>query len=314
MHFMDVITVCIASIGRPHLIDTLLSLEAIKVPDGFRVLVVIADDSPDGSVEVVLAGFTSRFTVLRLHPGSRNISIARNACLDHARGEWIAFLDDDETVSPDWLVDLLDTAREFEADCVLAPVHPVYPKDTPDWFALENPLFQDWGWHEHGREHPQGRSGNTLVRRALIETHRLRFDASFGRTGGEDTEFFERCHQLGAKMVVTNRAAAREEVPADRVTTAYVHDRCARTGQIYARVKHQSADMTSIRWMGFILGTFLKLGASLSLYVATAWWGPRLRLRFGAWVASNRGKLREVFGHDLPVIDGGGAIAPAHDR
>ena len=60
-----------------------------------------------------------------------NISIARNACLEHSRGELLVFIDDDETATPEWLASLVAKMDESGADVVLGPVKAIYGTPTP---------------------------------------------------------------------------------------------------------------------------------------------------------------------------------------
>ena len=68
-----------------------------------------------------------------MHCPASNISIARNACLDNSTGDFLAFIDDDETASNDWLVELMETAEATGADAVLGPVRAVYSDAAPGW-------------------------------------------------------------------------------------------------------------------------------------------------------------------------------------
>lgn len=143
---MSAITIAIASTGRPTLARCLASLAAVAVPADTTLDLLIADDSPDGRVApIVAAAGPLPFPVRILATAARNVSLARNACLDAAAGDLIAFVDDDEWVEPQWLARLLAAMAEFNADCVFGPVHPVYPAGTPDWIVRANPLHVDWG-------------------------------------------------------------------------------------------------------------------------------------------------------------------------
>ena len=58
------------------------------------------------------------------------------------RGDFLAFIDDDETASENWLVGLIETAETTEADAVLGPVQAVYDKrraalDAPGRFSFD---------------------------------------------------------------------------------------------------------------------------------------------------------------------------------
>jgi hypothetical protein len=65
------------------------------------------------------------------------------------------------------------------------------------------------------------RTGNVLFDRALVNGMSEPFDPSYGLTGGEDADFFERMLQRGHSFVWCNEAPVYENVPAERQTTAY---------------------------------------------------------------------------------------------
>ena len=115
----ETITVCIPSIGRPSLVRLLRSLEDMDRP--LPVRVVVADDSGDGAARrLVEASGPWRLSIELCSVGARNISSARNACLDRAQGAFVAFVDDDEWVNGDWLVHLYRTALHYRADAAAA--------------------------------------------------------------------------------------------------------------------------------------------------------------------------------------------------
>src|ERR1700728_1366179 len=60
-------------------------------------IIVVADGSPDDPSEE-LKGFGSAVTLIRKRNGGA--ASARNSGIDHAQGEWIAFLDADDHWEP----------------------------------------------------------------------------------------------------------------------------------------------------------------------------------------------------------------------
>ena len=48
-----------------------------------------------------------------------------------ARGNWLAFFDDDQWAEPGWLAELYRTAQEQEADCVGGAVFLDLPESVP---------------------------------------------------------------------------------------------------------------------------------------------------------------------------------------
>ncbi len=88
----------------------------MNVPERARLRVIVADNDAEPSARALVEGLRPEmpFDILYVHCPHSNISIARNCCLDNSTGDFLAFLDDDETVSGDWLTRLLETARTTE--------------------------------------------------------------------------------------------------------------------------------------------------------------------------------------------------------
>lgn len=228
------VDVCICTFRRPAIVETLRSIAAQQGVEGDIVRIIVADnDEQPSACELVLREAEALGLDLHyVHAPARNISLARNACLNAAAAEWIAFLDDDETASPGWLAALLAEARRGGWDAVLGPVEAVYSAAAPDW-------MQAGGYHSTGPvwvdgEIRTGYSGNVLMRRDLIEAAGLRFDLQFGRTGGEDVDFFYRLRDAGGAIGFAPAAHASEPVPDNRAHLDWLLARSFRSGQTHA--------------------------------------------------------------------------------
>ena len=169
---------------------------------------------------------------------------------------------------------------------------------SPDWIVRADPLYVDWG--PRGRIVDTGRTGNTLVKRALIERTGLRFDPALGTTGGEDTEFFRVLGRAGAVMVVTDDAHIFEEAPADRLCRYYLRRRSLRKGQSFARYKLQDIGASAVARAIFYGDAALKalLAGAGSVLVWPFDRASSLRLALLGWM--NAGKLREMTGLPPP--------------
>ncbi len=101
-------TVVIRSLGRPHLASALASV-ARQTHREIEVLVIDAT----GGEHPSMADRCGDFPLLYI-PGSKPLTRpeAANRGLDHARGAWIIFLDDDDFFEPDHIARLLKTATE----------------------------------------------------------------------------------------------------------------------------------------------------------------------------------------------------------
>ena len=88
--------------------------------EGVDVEVVVVDDgSSDGTRTHLGRERDARLRVVR-HERPRGVAVARNAGIRAARGEWVAFLDDDDLWAPRKLRTQIDRARETDADFVLS--------------------------------------------------------------------------------------------------------------------------------------------------------------------------------------------------
>jgi succinoglycan biosynthesis protein ExoM len=230
---MSTIDVGICTYRRPAVVEALASLARQALPPGTRLHVIVADNDaePEARERILAAAAAHGLDVSYLHAPARNISLARNACLDTATAPFVAFLDDDETAAPDWLAALLAEAERDGWDAVLGPVKAVYAPDAPAWLA-EGDFHSTSPTRAAGRI-AKGYAGNVLIRREAIESRALRFDLRLGRQGGEDDDFFYRLTDAGGTIGYAPEAVAFEPVPEARASLKWLLTRSFRTGQTH---------------------------------------------------------------------------------
>jgi glycosyltransferase involved in cell wall biosynthesis len=103
------VTVAVSTWNRAHLVGRAIASILAQTFADFEVLVV--DDGSTDHTPGVLAGIGDpRLRIIRLDPNG-GISRARNAALATARGEWLAFLDDDNEWEPEYLARQLALAE-----------------------------------------------------------------------------------------------------------------------------------------------------------------------------------------------------------
>ena len=107
------VSAVIPHLDRADLLDRALGcLAAQRLPPGTDLEVIVVDNgSSDGSARVA-AGHGARRIPLGANQG---FSKALNRGLAAARGDWIAVLNDDVEIAPDWLAALLGAAQRDEA-------------------------------------------------------------------------------------------------------------------------------------------------------------------------------------------------------
>ena len=82
-------------------------------------LILIDDGSPDHCGTLCDRYGEQDRRILVIHQENQGVSAARNAGVKAAHGQYIAFVDSDDWVEPDYLVELLQAAEQSEADAVV---------------------------------------------------------------------------------------------------------------------------------------------------------------------------------------------------
>jgi len=234
------VDVCVCTYRRASLADTLGSIAALQIPAGIKVRVIVADNDDTPSARVLVQHTTQALGIncLYVHAPARNISVARNACLDAADAPLMAFLDDDETATESWLEKLISSQRSTGATVVFGPIMAIYPPE-PAWLRQADlhsirPTIRKSG------EIDTGYTSNVLIHRAGLSDASLacRFDPGLGRSGGEDTEFFRRLHELGARLTFCSDAYVNEIVTPGRANLVWLLKRSFRSGQTYGQLSN----------------------------------------------------------------------------
>ena len=288
---MDV-SVCICTCRRRTLADTIASVLRQDCLGRIEAELIVCDDDPARSAQAKVQALaaSSPIAIRYVASGAGNVAAARNLCLGAAAGCWIAFIDDDEKADADWLSQLLATQVAHDADVVKGFVRALYPDDTPPYVLAGNPYQRDYG--PTGTRLRVSAAGNVLFRRALAVDNNIRFDERFGRSGGEDTDFFRRYGALGARMVASREAVVSEIVPHERVTADYFRRRYLRLGQTNARQLGPAGGLARA-------GEGVKaaiLVALLSIYPLTPFLGGRAYFRCFSKFWYSRGMLQGLRG------------------
>jgi len=287
------IDVCVCTYRRRELEDTLRSIGAMTVPDNATVRVIVADNDVRPSARELVYALAAQlpFQVVYVHCPASNISLARNACLENAVGEYLAFIDDDSTAAKDWLVELLAAAEMSGADAVLGPVRSVYPDTAPRWmregdFHSTGPVWVDG-------EIRTGYSGNVLLRRFSPRIAGRRFSLVLGQTGGEDTEFFTHLHRAGGMICFAPGAIVHEPVPDNRARFSWLATRRFRVGQTHGRLLGGARRGTNIIPQVGLAATKL---AYCALAAAALAFVPVLRNRFALRGTMHAGAISGLLG------------------
>jgi glycosyltransferase involved in cell wall biosynthesis len=191
--------------------------------------VVLIDNDPGGSALAPLRALNDpRIRVV--HEPRAGVANARNAGLRAARGELIAFLDDDEIAPAGWLAELMRVQKACNADAVFGPVRTRLaspPRDHREYFDA---FFARDPGHAEGLIGTFYGCGCSLVRRAALPAHEP-FSPERNEIGGEDDLLFQTMEAAGARFAWAPDAHVWETPEPARVTLAYTLRRAFAYGQ-----------------------------------------------------------------------------------
>jgi succinoglycan biosynthesis protein ExoM len=164
---------------------------------------------------------THRLAVNYCVEPQQNIALARNMAFQHASGDFIAFIDDDEFPADDWLCALFKACEAYGVAGVLGPVIPYYELEPPQWVKkggfFDRPAYKT-GYKLNWAE---SRTSNGLIRRSILNGAGAPFRSEFD-TAGEDVDFFRRMMETGCAFIWCNEAIVYEEVPSSRCNRSYL--------------------------------------------------------------------------------------------
>ncbi len=228
------ITVCVCTYKRPQLLRLLLeALRCQETHQRFTYSIVIVDNDSEHSGKPIVDEFEAKggVRVLYCNEPVQNIALARNMAIDNSQGNLIAFIDDDETPIQQWLWLLHEIMCSHKVAGVLGPVLPRFQQQPSSWIVrsklCERKRFCTGTYLKSAID---TRTGNILLSKAFLDSHRFRFDRAFGLTGGEDCELFRRMMKKGAEFVWCDEACVYEAVPSSRLTRKYMLKRALLRG------------------------------------------------------------------------------------
>lgn len=201
-------TVIVPTYRRPaRLSACLASLEALEYPRDRLEIVVAVDEREGPSLTTEHEALARRMPLKFLRLDHGGPAAARNAAAHVARGQFLAFTDDDCAPSPDWLLrleePLSDGARVVGGRTVNALADNLFSEASQ---TLVEHVYRYC--NADPRDSRFFASNNLAVETALFR-QLDGFDESFGLAGGEDRDLCDRLLAAGVRLVYQPQAVVR---------------------------------------------------------------------------------------------------------
>lgn len=227
-------TILICTRDRAALLaETLASLRHLEHPGEPYEAVIVDNGSTDDTRGVVeRAAAASPVDLRYVYEPRGGLSAARNTGVREARGESIAFTDDDVLVDPGWLAAFARAFAEEPVDFLGGRVDPRWGADRPRWLPAGRTRGEVWGavalfdYGDAPRPLAKPLGANMAFKKApLVAVGGFREDLGRDKAslkGQEVPELLERLKGAGGRggWYVPD-AVVHHWIPPDRLTKAY---------------------------------------------------------------------------------------------
>jgi len=289
----DGVSMIVPTFRRP--IGLRNALESLQPQNsGNRPLeLILTDNDPDGSAKAYVDKFAAKcdFPVIYVHAQEPGVANARNEALKVARGRYLAFLDDDQLASENWLIELLTVMKTHDAGLAFSPIYAQSGVDLKfktqclKFFSrniqkqTDGPIDEFFG------------CGSSLLDLQKFTLPSPPFNPQTNETGGEDDLLFSELQKQGAIIVWTQKTFVKENVEDWRMSHNYIRVRSFAYGQGPSRI---CADPNNFDFKGLfkwsIIGS-LQFCVFVPLTIISRVLGHKSYIKFMRKAAEGAGKV-----------------------
>lgn len=194
---MPKISVIVCTYNRSEFLPGCLqSLVEQALESDFFEVIIVNNNSTDNTIEIA-SHFTSKYNNIRMiEELNQGLSHARNRGWQEAKGEYVAYIDDDALASSDWLYHIKSFIDRQPTVLAFGGPYTSYSLvSAPDWFPA------DYGSHSLGEEErpivvgSEWISGTNMIFKKKLFYDIGGFNENLGMTGsnisyGEEINFF----------------------------------------------------------------------------------------------------------------------------
>jgi glucosyl-dolichyl phosphate glucuronosyltransferase len=243
-----------------HLAVALESLTRMAVPANLDWEVLIVDNNSTDSTKLVAADFAAKHPdrIRYIFEGAQGKSFALNTGTREARGDILAFSDDDVTFDSNWLVELIGTFEKLGCAGVGGKIVPIWSSSKPSWYQEDGPgklspaiVSFDMGENPCPIKTALFGANMAFKREMFLKYGDFRPDLGLSaekRIGAEDSEFCRRLIKGGEVLFYAPTAIVYHPVEKYRTEQSYFQSWYLGRGR--ASVREAGIPLNAIRYFG----------------------------------------------------------------
>jgi len=226
------ISIIICTYNRCRSLETVLeSIQKLDIPPALTWETLVVDNNSRDATRETVEKFTrfERRNITYIFEGRQGKSHALNTGIAAAKGEILAFTDDDVTIDPSWLINIKKTFDTYDCAGIGGKIVPVFPGKKPYWVRTDSPFpyMNVLGSFDYGDECLEFQSppygANMAFRKTVFAVHG-QFRTDLGPTEGnllgkgEDSEISLRLLKRGEKLRYVPDAVVYHRVQDEKLT------------------------------------------------------------------------------------------------
>jgi len=292
------ITVILCTYDRCRTLEKALgSVAASALPESIEWEVLVVDNNSRDQTRDVVEDFCTRYPgrFRYLFEPNQGKSYALNTGIREARGDVLAFMDDDVTVESTWLQNLTAALCSSEWAGAGGRILPQWPCAPPswlpekEWYGMAPLVMFDRGTETGLLTDPPFGTNMAFHRRVFEKYGTFRTDLGPGSNGkirnNEDTEFGRRLLAAGERLKYEPTAVVHHSVPPNRLRKDYFLTWWFNKGRSDVRVIGVAADTT---WFvrGVPLYLFRRLAVGILRWLVALDPSRRFSYRLAVWLTA----------------------------
>lgn len=206
----------------PRCLDSIY-LQGLDEVD-FEVIAIV-DGSPDNSLEVVSKYSERHSNLIVIDKENGGVSSARNKGIEIARGEYIMFVDPDDTLMPGTLCEIHETLKTNRSEIFILRSYSDCNIEQFEWKNLFESATSYSGLEVYENGYTRGGVWGVVYNRQFLLNYQLEFPLNIKNS--EDAFFFMKCQikaekiqflDINAYLLYTRPGSASQDMSKERLT------------------------------------------------------------------------------------------------